>query len=177
MSDIIDLAKKKSEPKSVLEFLQQNSFTVYLWPAAWNDVECEIPLEWNEVSFSSDSIDLIPVEKGVYAFKIEFNSSIFPSHGYIVYFGQSGSNSNGTLRSRFKQYLRDRSKGAKRPLFQDLFDRWGEHLTFCFVPIPANDFDLNALEESFNDASIPICVVNDFSAEMRPVVRALRGRG
>ena len=176
MSRLIDLANKKKATKTTVDFLREHSFKVFLWPAAWKDAKVPVPLNWSEVEFTAASRNLIPKEKGIYAFVIEICDSIMPPHGVIAYIGQTGHESGGTLRKRFGEYLRDKGRGSKRPLVEDLFTLWSADLKFCFAEIKDPTVDLHAVECTLNDAVIPRCVVNDFTAEIRSAVKVLRSQ-
>ena len=174
LSSVIDLARRKNEPKTHLEFFQQHSFHTFVWPEAWRNVIPKAPLDWTEVDFEEASRDSIPKLKGVYAFKIFVRDTVMPQHGVIVYFGQTGAGSSGTLRTRFGQYLRDKKKTPKRPLFAQLFELWGDDLVFCYAPTPWTKDEILSIESALNDAVVPWCVTNDFSAEVRAGVKVLR---
>lgn len=66
-------------------------------------------------------------------------------------------------------------RGAKRPKFEKLFSLWPADLDFFFASIDDQEYDLKIIEELLNDAVIPLCVTDDFSAEIRRVVPVLRG--
>lgn len=174
MSGVIDLARRKNEPKTHLEFFQQHSFRTFVWPEAWREVTPKAPLNWKEVDFTEVSRTSIPSVKGVYAFKIFVHETVMPDHGMIVYFGQTGAGSAGTLRTRFGQYLRDKKKTSKRALIAQLFELWGDDLKFCFAPTPWSKTEILKMESQLNDAVIPWCSTNDFSAEVRAGVKVLR---
>lgn len=171
MSRLFDLARRESEPKGVKEFFKEHSFTVFLWPAAWRDAQSTEPLHWTKVEFGRGTIEDVPEVRGVYAFAICIKKSIMPSHGVLVYFGET----TRTLRERYREYIRDSERGAKRPKFEELFDLWAEDLKFFFAPIQNAVCNLKTIETALNDAVIPYCVTKDFSAEIRRIVPILRG--
>ena len=94
-----------------------------------------------------------------------------PTHGVLVYFGETSR----TLRKRYREYLRESIRGAKRTRFRNLFDHWSSNLYFYFVPLPDEQVDLKSIEVDLNDAVLPYCVTDDFSAEIRQIVAILRG--
>ena len=171
MSRLFDLVRKKSEPKDVEDYFREHSFTVFLWPTAWRDAQSPEQLHWTRVEFGRAAIEDVPALRGVYAFSICIKDSIMPSHGVIVYFGET----TRTLRDRYREYIRDSERGAKRPKFAELFDLWAEHLDFIFAPIQNPACDLKTIERTLNDGVIPYCVTKDFSAEIRRIVPILRG--
>lgn len=169
-----DLAAAKAEPKGPADFYRQHSFEVYLWSDLWRVATGPQQISWNEVPFDEASTAVVPNEPGIYAFKIAIRNTIMPDHGIIVYFGQSGAGSDGTLHNRFKQYLRDKKRGPKRPKFEWLFKTWPNDLKFCFASLECTEAQLRQLENDLSDAVIPVCSKMDFSAHVRRIVDALR---
>lgn len=173
-SNAFDLAASNATPRSAEDFYRDHAFTVYLWPALWRGQAGAQAFTWTEVPFDEASLEEIPSEQGIYAFKIRIANTIMPEHGVIVYFGQSGAGSQSNLKNRFRQYLRDRGRGAKRPKFQWLFSNWHDDLVFCFVSLNCSEEDLRKLENDLSDAVIPVCSTLDFSAHIRRIVPILR---
>jgi len=63
-------------------------------------------LNWDSVSYGKEELDKTPNDKqGIYAFVICQNNDVLPPHGYILYIGIAGKNSNRSLRDRYKDYL------------------------------------------------------------------------
>ena len=158
-----------------LKEYQQN---VILDPKQWRAFQNQAALQWQSVKFEQASLANIPDVRGIYMFVVQFqdHSALpirFPLHGYIMYGGITGDASNArTLRSRFKDYLRDQ-KRAKRVQIWLMLNKWKDDIYFHYSPV-APTVDLGALETDLNDAVIPPYVTNDFSAEVREMVRALR---
>lgn len=171
MSSLFDLAQKKSEPKGPLDFYREHVVNVFVWPDAWRDAAAANALNWEKVEFGAETINEVPEQRGIYAFSICVKNSIMPTHGVLVYFGETSR----TLRTRYKEYVRDSERGSKRPRFENLFRLWPNDLDFFFAPIDDNNCDLRAIERILNDAVIPHCVTKDFSAEIRRMVPVLRG--
>ena len=171
MPGLIDLARRKSEPKIALDYLREHSFLITLWPEAWQSAASVHALNWERVEFGRATIAAVPEQRGVYAFCVSMRGTIMPPHGVIVYFGETSR----TLRQRYREYIRDSEKGSKRPRFSDLFNLWSENLDFYYAPIGDLTYDLKIIEEALNDAVIPHCVTHDFSAEVRQIVPILRG--
>ncbi|WP_298362762.1 hypothetical protein [uncultured Litoreibacter sp.] len=171
MSSLIDLAAKKNDPKTPLDFYREHVVNVFVWPDAWRNAAASEALNWVKVEFGADTIEDVPEQRGVYAFCICVKNSIMPPHGVLVYFGETSR----TLRQRYREYVRDSERGAKRPRFENLFRLWPDDLDFFFAPIGDEDCDLRTIEQTLNDAVIPHCVIKDFSAEIRRIVPVLRG--
>jgi len=171
LSRLFDLAQRKSVPKTTEDFFREHKLNVFVWPEAWRDARTLPDLNWAKVEFGQDTIPQVPETRGVYAFRICVRGSIVPPHGVIVYFGETSR----TLRKRYKEYVRDCMRGAKRPKFEHLFTLWADDLDFFFAPIEDGTIDLKEIEKELNDAVIPHCVTADFSAEIRRIVPVLRG--
>lgn len=171
MSRLFDLAQRHTAPKTPQDFLREHRVNVFVWPDAWRDAQTGPVLSWGKVEFGRDTINDVPETRGVYAFCICVRGTIMPPHGVIVYFGETSR----TLRQRYREYVRDCTRGAKRPKFEHLFALWPNDLDFFFAPIDDNNVDLKVIEEELNDAVIPHCVTDDFSAEIRRIVPVLRG--
>ena len=171
VNKVLDLAEKKSESKNAADYFREHSFTVFLWPEAWRSVTTDVDLEWGRVEFGKETIGDVPEVRGLYALSVSIKETIMPPHGVIVYFGETSR----TLRARYREYIRDSLRGGKRRKFGYLFDLWSSDLYFFFAPLADEDIDLKEIELSLNDAVIPLCVTDDFSAEIRQMVAILRG--
>lgn len=174
MVSAFDLAAHKAQLKEPEDYYRQHSFTVYLWSDLWRKIAGPQAFEWSEVAFEDAAVDAVPMEPGIYAFKIAIRDTIMPEHSVIVYFGQSGAGSDGKLRKRFKQYLRGKKRGAKRILIDRLFRTWPNDLVFCYAALDCTEDELLKLENDLSDAAIPMCSTMDFSAHVRRIVPVLR---
>jgi hypothetical protein len=173
-TDAFDLAARANTQRKPEDYLRDHSFRVYLWPKLWRGQTGVGNYAWTEVPFKEDSVETVPAEQGIYAFKIRIRNTIMPDHSVIVYFGQSGAGSQSNLKTRFRQYLRDRERGAKRPKFAWLFTNWPDDLIFCFSGLDWTESELRKLENDLSDAVIPVCSTLDFSARVRRIVAVLR---
>ena len=171
MNAILDLANSTPAPKTAADFYRAHTLSITIWPAAWRKAEVLADLDWDWVVFGRDTIEQVPEVRGIYALCISVKNSIMPNQqGPIVYFGETSR----TLRKRYREYVRDSEKGAKRPKLQNLFELWSGNLDFFFAPVDDPDIDLRQIEKVLNDAALPIFVTNDFSAEIRRIVAVLR---
>ena len=51
-------------------------------------------LEWHAIRYGRAEIDQVPDDRrGVYAFVVRIESDVLPPHGYILYIGIAGENS------------------------------------------------------------------------------------
>ena len=134
----------------------------------------QCPLQWNSIKFGANEKDKIPGNKrGVYAFVISDPKSFLPSHGYIMYIGIAGKNSNRSLRERYGDYLKN-SEVRLRPHIRHMIVQWHQILRFHFAPV-ADDFSseqLAALEKRLISAFLPPCCKSDIAANTRRQVSA-----
>lgn len=133
-------------------------------------------LNWDSISYGRSEIGKVPDKKrGVYAFAICQNSEILPPHGYILYIGMAGRNSDRTLRERYRDYLSD-SKLLKRDRVAFMIGNWYEVLRFFFAPVDddVSSEDLKALERQLNSALMPPFAEADLDAGLKRKRRAFR---
>lgn len=131
-------------------------------------------LNWYAVSYGEDELDLVPDDKrGIYAFAVRIDNQIFPPHGYILYIGIAGRNSNRSLRERYRDYLNPK-KIIKRAGIARMIGNWHRVLQFIFAPVDdtVTTEDLQLLETQLNTALIPPYSVQDIDAEIRKLRRA-----
>lgn len=131
-------------------------------------------LNWDSIGYGLEEIDRVPDDKrGVYAFAICQQNEILPPHGYILYIGIAGQNSERSLRARYKDYLTE-SHVVKRPKIKFMIGTWSEVLRFFFAPVEedVSSDDLKKLEIQLNTALMPPFSVNDLEADVREKRRA-----
>lgn len=152
--------------------------SVILDPTRWRTFQTQVPLQWRSLKFEQALLPSVPDVRGVYMFVVQFQDhAIFPlrlpTHGYIMYGGITGKIANtGTLRLRFQNYLREQRR-AKRMQIYSMLNKWKDDIYFHYSTVDPQ-MDLGGLEIALNDAIIPPLVTNDFSAEVREMVRTLR---
>lgn len=158
-----------------LKNFQQN---VILMPAQWRSFAPAEPLAWDKVRFTPENKANVPAQRGIYAFIVQFQDHqvlpiALPPHGYVMYAGITGEKAEDrTLFDRYGDYVRDQ-KRPKRYSIYSMLNKWKEDMFFHFAAV-GPEFDLGAAETALNDAMIPPYVTNDFSAEVRALVRVLR---
>lgn len=132
------------------------------------------PLTWSSIKYGAEEIGQIPNDKrGLYAFAIHIPSDALPTHGYILYIGMAGKNSERSLRERYRDYLTE-SKVIRRPRVRRMIARWDSLLRFFFAPVE-NDVssdDLRRMEKQLNTAFMPPFSPGDLEAGVGPRVRA-----
>ncbi|MGE0702453.1 MAG: hypothetical protein AB7P22_00810 [Vicinamibacterales bacterium] len=127
-----------------------------------------VNLQWHQIPFRQENADGIVEEPGVYAFAIGHSQAGLPPHGYVLYIGEVGGKSGPTrtLRARFKDYLREKTR-AKRPQVAYFLNTWETCLVFHFATLDPESVDLFDVERRLNDAMIPPYSRGDFSPEIR----------
>ena len=136
--------------------------------------EHEHPLNWNSIGFGANEIDKVPDDKrGIYAFVISDQRTFLPPHGYVMYIGIAGRNSNRSLRARYEDYLIT-SQVVRRPLINALITRWCPILRFHFAPVSADisSPQLKSIERRLITAFLPPCCQNDVEGIIRRRVAA-----
>ena len=152
--------------------------TVTLSPDTLTAGEHVIPaLTWDSVSYGDgDEVDRVPADRrGVYAFAVCQNNNVLPPHGYILYIGIAGQDSERPLRDRYKDYLNEK-KVLKRASIARMIGTWHRVLRFYFAPV-ADDIssdDLKTLERQLNTALMPPFSERDLEAVIRRQRRAFR---
>lgn len=158
--------------------LQKYQQRVVLYPKQWRSFKPVPPLKWESVRFGNAFVQKVPQERGIYAFVVQFQDHartrlVLPNHGYVLYGGITGDKSKTrTLRDRFQDYLHEKKRN-KRVNVNRMLNTWSQDLFFHYAVV-GQTIDLHALELALNDAIIPPFVENDFSATVRPLVKALR---
>ncbi|MES3150934.1 hypothetical protein [Sphingomonas faeni] len=171
MTDLIDF---ESNLRQLKDFQQR----VLLVPAQWRAFVPAEPLAWDRVRFTPENKAGVPAQRGIYAFVVQFQDDreaplALPTHGYVMYAGITGEKAEDrTLFDRYGDYVRDQRR-PKRMSIWSMLNKWKDDMFFHFAPVSPN-FDLGAAETALNDAIIPPYVTNDFSAEVRQLVRVLR---
>ena len=132
------------------------------------------PLAWNSVSYGNEERNRVPADKrGVYAFAVSMNNGKLPPHGYILYMGIAGKDSERSLRARYGDYFSP-SKVRKRPRIARMIGTWHQVLHFFYAPVDddvSND-ELKALEIRLNTALMPPFSEGDLEAEIKQKRRA-----
>lgn len=172
VSSIVDFANEatadvaKYEVRNVFlnsEYLRKNEYPVGT-------------LIWDSISYGTTEIDKVPNDKrGVYAFAICHPSDVLPPHGYVLYIGIAGRDSNRALRARYRDYLNEK-KILKRERIARMIGTWHEVLRFYFAPVESDvsSSDLQLLEQKLNAALMPPCSEGDLEANTKRKRRAFK---
>ena len=125
-------------------------------------------LDWRSIKFDRDEMEKVPDDKrGVYGFAIGVDSDVLPPHGYILYIGIAGRNSDRPLRERCRDYLTP-SKVIKRRRIKRAMN-WRRVLRLIFAPVDDTvpTEDIEALEIQLNTALISPFAEQDMEADLR----------
>src|SRR4051794_9892130 len=108
--------------------------TFRLLPANLAALVLPVALQWQQIPFRPENADAVVEQPGVYAFAITHSQPGLPPHGYVLYIGEVGAKSgpSRTLRARYKDYLREKSRG-KRPAVAYFLNAWETCLVFHFA--------------------------------------------
>jgi hypothetical protein len=137
----------------------------------WRLFKTRYKLSWQKLRFNQSSHSSIPKERGIYAFTVELAPSKLPVHGYILYMGITGDDSNANLYKRYAQYLLNWKNEDGRPAVYYMMANWADDLFFNFVALPDKKIDLAEIEKAFLDAILP--PVN--KRDMEATITAVRG--
>ena len=131
-------------------------------------------LRWDSILYGEAELEKVPDNKrGMYAFAICETNVVLPPHGYILYIGIAGRDSDRPLRARYKDYLNER-KVCKRESIARMIADWHKVLRFFFAPVDdkITSDQLKTLEKQLNTALVPPFSKGDLSAETKRKQRA-----
>ncbi len=165
LDEIIDFANEVTD-----EIGKYQVHDVFLAPDKLMSDEFQIEnLEWDSIPYGDKDIERVPNNRrGLYAFAVYHENSVFPPHGYILYIGIAGRNSDRSLRERYRDYL-NKNKVIRRSKIARMIGLWHQVLRFYFAPIN-NDIssdDLQLMEKQLNSALLPPCSIGDLDADTK----------
>lgn len=149
----------------LVDRLKSDSIEFWLSPTQWRRSKVPRKLLWKYVPFKKSEATVVPTSRGVYAFLVTNSPSGLPPHGYLMYIGETGNQSQETLHSRFLSYFRemkDESRGVHYVL-----NKYEKYLYFHFCEVTDKRRNLRKLEEALCDTLVPPYNFRDFSAELR----------
>lgn len=168
ISDFANRAREQIGRYRIDEFILNPQFMTrddYVMPVlSWQSIQYGVPEE----------ITKIPADKrGIYAFVAQSPSNVLPPHGYVMYIGIAGKDSNRSLRERYRDYLSMRNP-HKRPRISMMIDNWRDVLRFYYVSVEddVSSEELKTIEEQLNSALLPPFSQRDVEAEIRVMMRA-----
>jgi hypothetical protein len=133
---------------------------------SWKKFKTKFKLDWKKTRFDPSGRVAVPQERGIYAFTLELTQTKLPPHGYILYVGITGDNSNATLRGRYGQYLLNLQNEDGRPAVFYMMRNFKDHLFFNFAALPNSTADLAKIEKAFINAVMPPVNKRDFEARI-----------
>lgn len=149
-----------------------NLYSFFLDMRSWRRFRTRYNLAWQKLRFCDVSHPSIPKERGIYAFTLELSPSKLPMHGYILYIGITGDDSNANLYKRYAQYLLQLKNENGRPAVFTMLHDWADDLFFNFVPLSDKKIDLAKLETDLLNALIPPVNKRDMDATITAVKAA-----
>ena len=133
---------------------------------SWRKFKTRHTLSWQKLRFEDASRLLIPKERGIYAFTLELSPYKLPSHGYILYIGITGDDSEANLYKRYAQYRNNLKNEDGRPAVYNMMANWSDDLFFNFVALPNKTIDLVKLERDLLNALVPPVNKRDIEAKI-----------
>lgn len=127
----------------------------------------ELPtLNWISCDFYNPSA-VIPEERGIYAFSIQFNNENLPNNSYVMYIGKGGEIGNTShIKKRYDSYVAYSNGTQENPKFTAFFDMWRHHITYSYAVLP-NNISPGEVEKKLNNILQPPLSYMDYSAEVR----------
>ena len=152
--DWIETLRKDPVGASLID-TQTQSANFVISPAEFHRADVNPRLSWRSVKFAPSAKSKVPEQPGLYAFVVRIPFDGLPTHGWVMYIGQTGDRtSKATLRSRFGQYLGDKKK-AKRPKVFYMLNAWDGSLEFFYAAEPGRKADLEKIETALLGAFRP----------------------
>lgn len=133
-------------------------------------------LVWNSIPYGDAELEQVPDNRrGLYAFAVHESNEILPPHGYVLYIGIAGEDSDRPLRDRYRDYL-NAKKVIKRARIARMIGTWHSVLRFYFAPVEdtVSSDELKDMETKLNDALLPPFSEGDLDAETKRKRRAFR---
>jgi hypothetical protein len=143
-----------------------NLHSFFLDMRSWKKFKTKFKLDWKKTRFDVSGHSAVPQERGIYAFTLELYPTKLPPHGYILYVGIAGDDSNSNLYKRYSQYLLNLQNEDGRPAVFYMMKNFKAHLFFNFIALPNKAVDLAKIEKVFINAVMPPVNKRDFDANI-----------
>lgn len=126
-----------------------------LSPDLWAKLTLTVPLRWKIKRFNKATAPKLPKDYGgVYAFVVQPRIASFTHASYLLYIGKTEAKEG--FRQRYRNYLGHATeRRSRRPTLRRMFDKWPDHLWFCFARIDLRGKRLNAIEGALLEAFMP----------------------
>lgn len=138
---------------------------------------CVSGLKWHSIKFDPPEFDKLPDNKrGVYALVLYEPNAMLPPHGYVLYIGIAGRDSDRSLRERCKDYLNEKKLIKDREGIAYIIGNWGDILHLFYAPVDSNvsSADLQQLEKELNGALLPPYSRGDIEAKTKKQQKAFK---
>jgi len=174
MGRLLDLAdptlRAMSDEEKLIAALSKHNVNHTLYPPFIKRTDDLPELQWEKLPFCKESRPLVPKEKGVYAFAVEFEHALLPNSSHILYIGKAGDiNSNNTLWKRYYNYLRTEKINDRTRICEMLRQLKG-HLSYYYAIVDVG-ISTGDVEETLLDILIPPYNRGDFSAELTSLLK------
>lgn len=171
LSELVDFANKAHQD------IGRYMVTVTLSPdQITTDQYALQELSWQSINYGEADADKVPNNKrGIYAFAVYHPSKVLPPHGYVLYIGIAGRDSNRSLQARYRDYL-NAGMVMKRPRIARMIGDWHKVLKFFYAPIDdsVSASVLKSIENQLNTALLPPFAEGDLEAKTKAKRRAFR---
>ena len=126
-----------------------------LLPAEWEKLKLPVTLNWKIKRFNKRTAPKVPKDYGgVYAFVVKPSIAAFSHASYLLYIGRTQGKEG--FYQRYRNYLAQSiEKKNRRPTLRQMFDKWPDHLWFCFARLDLDGQKLNAVESALLKAFLP----------------------
>jgi len=132
-------------------------------------------LKWDHIKFDPPEFDKLPNDKrGIYALVLCEPNATLPQHGYVIYIGIAGRNSNRSLRERCKDYLNAKKLIKHREGLAYAIGNWCDVLYLFYAPVDStvSSEELQQLEKELNGALLPPYSRGDIEVKTKKLQKA-----
>jgi len=126
-----------------------------LHPQQWAKLKLTVSPQWKIKPFNKVTAATVPKDYGgIYAFVVKPGIADFPHASYLLYIGKTEGKEG--FRQRYRNYLaHSAEKKSRRPTLRRMFDKWPDHLWFCFARVNLHGKRLSAIEDALLEAFLP----------------------
>lgn len=172
--DLLDLAKPSldnmSDEQKLMASLRLHSLQHILYPPFFSRASDLPTLNWHKIKFLPENRTLLPDEKGVYAFALEFDMNGLPPIIHILYVGKAGDiSSNNTIYKRYYDYIRTQRINDRASIHQ-MLNLWKDNLSYYYATVD-EDVSTGDIEKTLLDIFIPPYNRGDYSVQLRSLLR------
>jgi hypothetical protein len=174
MQSLLDLADRSltamTKEERLIASIKKHQCWHVLYPPFFERVNDLPNLTWQSVPFSLQSRSLIPKQKGVYAFGVQFGHAKLPQSCHILYVGKAGDvNTDNTLWRRYYDYIYTQ-RINDRPRICEMLRQWEGKLVYFYAVVDPST-NTGVIEEYLLDILVPPYNRGDFSAELTNLLK------